>query len=89
MKINPEDVTKSAFRTRSRHFEFLIMPFGLTNGPTTFMDLMIQVFQPYLDQFIVVFIDDILIYSKSKEEHENHLKIVLPILRERCSCMLK
>ena len=59
------------------------MPFGLTNAPTAFMDLMNRVFHEYLDQFVIVFIDDILIYSKSQEEHEEHLRIVLQILRER------
>ena len=58
------------------------MPFGLTNGPVVFMDLMNRIFQPYLDQFVIVFIDDILIYSGSKEDHEEHLRVVLQILRE-------
>ena len=83
LKIKPEDVTKSAFRTRYRHFEFQVMPFGHTNAPTAFIDLRNQVFQPYLNQFVVVFIDDILIYSRSKKEHENHLKHVLQILRKK------
>ena len=83
LKVKPEDVSKSAFRTRYGHFEFLVMPFGLTNAPAAFMDLMNRVFQSYLDQFVVVFIDDILIYSKNRVDHENHLKIVLQILREK------
>ena len=65
------------FRTQYGHFDFIVMPFELTNAPTTFIDLMHRVFQPYLDQFFVVFIDEILIYSKSEEEHEDHLRIVL------------
>ena len=77
------DVPKTAFRTRYGHYEFLRMPFGLTNAPTAFMDLMNRVFHPYLDQFVVVFINDILVYSRDVQEHEQHLKIVLQILREK------
>ena len=86
LKIRSEDVPKTAFKTRYGHYEFLVMPFGLTNAPTVFMDLMNRIFQPYLDQFVIVFIDDILIYSGSKEDHEEHLRVVLQILRE-ISCM--
>ena len=82
LKIWSEDVPKTAFRTRYRHYEFLVMPFGLTNATTVFMDLMNMIFQPYLDQFVIVFIDNILIYSGSKEDHEEHLSVVLQILRE-------
>ena len=67
---------------RYRHFEFIVMPFGLTNAPTAFMNLMHRVFQPYLDQFVVIFNDDILIYSQSEDEHEDHLRIVLQALRD-------
>ena len=68
--------------TRYGHFEFTVKPFGLTNVVTTFMDLMHRVFQPYMDQFVVVFVDDILIYSLFEEEHENHLRVVLQLLRD-------
>ena len=77
MKIKETDVPKMTFRTRYGHYEFLVMPFGLTNGPATFMDLINRVFHPYLDQFVIVFIDDILVYSKNAEEHAVHLRIVL------------
>ncbi|WRX23578.1 Reverse transcriptase domain - like 10 [Theobroma cacao] len=81
--IKEQDVPKTAFRTRYEHYEFLVMPFGLTNAPTTFMDLMIRVFHPYLDKFVIVVIDDILVYSKDDDEHATHLRIVLQTLRER------
>ena len=82
LKIRKEDVPKTAFKTRYGHYEFLVMPFGLTNAPAAFMDLMNRVFGPYLDKFIIVFIDDILVYSSSKEEHAEHLRIILQTLRE-------
>nr|GEW72986.1 putative reverse transcriptase domain-containing protein [Tanacetum cinerariifolium] len=77
-----EDIPITAFRTRYGHFEFQVMPFGLTKMPTVFMDLMNRVCKPYLDKFIIVFIDDILVYSKDKEEHEKHLKIILELLKK-------
>ena len=70
MKKKEEDVSKSVFCTRHKHYEFLVMPFGLTNAPVVFMNLMNKVFKEYLDQFIIVFINYILVYSRSKEEHE-------------------
>ena len=82
LQIKEVDVPKTTFRTRYGHYEFLVMPFGLTNASTAFMDLMNRVFHPYLDQFVVVFIDDILMYSKDTQEHEHHLRIVLQTLRE-------
>ena len=77
LRVREADIPKTASRTRYRHFEFIVMPFGLMNVPVAFMDLMHRVFQPYLDQFVVVFVDDILIYSQSEDEHEYHLRIVL------------
>ena len=80
--IKDEDIFKMTFRTRYGHYEFVVMPFGLTNAPAVFMCLMNNVLHKYLDKFVVVFIDDILIYSKTKEEHEEHLKVILQVLRE-------
>ena len=82
LKVRETDIPKAAFRTRYGHFEFTVMPFGLTNALAAFMNLMYRVFQPYLDQFVVVFVDDILIYSQSEREHEYHLRIVLQLLRD-------
>ena len=83
LRVQEGDVPKTAFRTRYGHYEFLVMPFGLPNAPTAFMDLMNRVFQLYFDRFVIVFIDDILVYSSSPEEHSEHLRIVLQTLRER------
>ncbi|CAL8998636.1 unnamed protein product, partial [Prunus brigantina] len=83
LQIREEDVPKTAFRTRYGHYEFLVMPFGLTNAPAAFMDLMNRVFRRYLDRFVIVFIDDILVYSKSRKAHMKHLEIVLGTLRRR------
>ena len=82
LRVREADIPKTMFRTRYRHFEFTMMLFGLTNAPAAFMDLMHRVFQPYLDQFFVVFVDDILIYSQSEEEHEDHLRVILQLLRD-------
>ncbi|GJR32093.1 putative reverse transcriptase domain-containing protein [Tanacetum coccineum] len=82
LRVHDDDISKTAFRTRYGHFEFTVMPFGLTNAPAVFMDLMNRVCKPYLDKFVIVFIDDILIYSKTKEDHENHLRLMLDLLRK-------
>ncbi|GJU97702.1 reverse transcriptase domain-containing protein [Tanacetum coccineum] len=82
LRVREEDISKTAFRTRYGHFEFTVMPFGLTNAPAIFMDLMNRVCKPYLDKFVIVFIDDILIYSMSEEEHEVHLKTILDLLEK-------
>ncbi|GJT76922.1 putative reverse transcriptase domain-containing protein [Tanacetum coccineum] len=75
LRVREEDILKTTFRTRYGHYEFQVMPFGFTNEPAVFMDLMNRVCKPYLDKFFIVFIDDILIYSKNKQEHEEHLKV--------------
>lgn len=85
LRVADKDIPKTDFRTRYGHYEFTVMPFGLTNAPAVFMDLMNRVFRAYLDKFVVVFIDDILIYSKNASEHEEHLRAVLQILRENHS----
>ncbi|GKE76003.1 putative reverse transcriptase domain-containing protein, partial [Tanacetum coccineum] len=82
LRVHEDGILKTAFRTRYGHFESTVMPFGLTNAPAVFMDLMNWVCKPYLGRFVIVFIDDILAYSKSKEEHEVHLNLVLESLRK-------
>ncbi|GKA11083.1 putative reverse transcriptase domain-containing protein [Tanacetum coccineum] len=82
LRVQEEDIPKTAFRTRYGHYEFQVMPFGLTNAPVIFMDLMNRVCKLYLDKFVIVFIDDILIYSKSEKEHAEHLKSILELLKE-------
>ena len=82
LRIAEEDVPKTTFRTRYGHHEFLVMPFGLTNAPAEFMDLMQSYLRPYLDKFVVLFIDDILVHLRNKEEHEEHLSKILELLRK-------
>nr|GEY92088.1 putative reverse transcriptase domain-containing protein [Tanacetum cinerariifolium] len=82
LRVREEDVLKTAFRTQYGHYEFQVMPFGLTNASAVFMDLMNRVCKPYLDKFVTVFIDDILIYSKNKKEHEKHLRTILKLLKK-------
>ncbi|GJT97359.1 putative reverse transcriptase domain-containing protein [Tanacetum coccineum] len=82
LRVWDEDILKTTFRTRYIHYEFHVMSFGLTNAPAVFMDLMNRVCKPYLDKFVIVFIDDILIYSRNKEEHADHLRIILELLKK-------
>ncbi|GJV09528.1 putative nucleotidyltransferase, ribonuclease H [Tanacetum coccineum] len=82
LRVRDEDIPKTAFKIRYGHYEFQVIPFGLTNAPAVFMDLMNRVCKPYLDKFIIVFIDDILIYSRNKEEHANYLRIILELLKK-------
>jgi hypothetical protein len=80
--IKEEEIHKTSFRTKYGHYEFVVVPFGMINAPTVFMCLMNGIFRNYLDKFFIVILDDILIYSKSEEEHEHHLRSVLQVLRE-------
>ena len=82
LRVREEDIPKTAFRTRYGHYELQVMPFGLTNAPAVFMDLMNRVCKPYLDKFVIVFIDDILIYSKNEQKHEENLKLILELLKK-------
>ncbi|GKB93112.1 putative reverse transcriptase domain-containing protein [Tanacetum coccineum] len=82
LRVCEEDIPKTAFRTRYGHYKFQVMSFGLTNAPAIFMDLINRVCKPYLDKFVIVFIDDILIYSKNEQEHEEHLKLILELLKK-------
>ncbi|XP_074270953.1 uncharacterized protein LOC141594864 [Silene latifolia] len=82
LRIADEDILKTAFRSRYGHYDYVVMPFGLTNAPAVFMDLLNRIFSPFLDRFVVIFNDDILVYSKTKEEHEEHLKLVMQTLRD-------
>jgi hypothetical protein len=81
VRINDEDISNTAFRTRYGHYEFTVVSFGLTNAPVVFMCLMNGVFRDYLDKFFIVFLDKILVYSKLEEEHKQHLRMVLQVLR--------
>ena len=82
IRIKKEDISKTTFRTRYGHYEFTVVPFGLTNAPTIFMCLMNGVFIKYLDKFVIVFLDDILFYSKKEQEHGEHLSLLMKVLRE-------
>ena len=82
LKVRAEDIEKTTFVSRYGHYEYTVVPYGLTNAPGVFMNLMNKLFMKYLDEFVVVFIDDVLIFSKSKEEHAEYLRIVLQFLRE-------
>ncbi|GKE90906.1 putative reverse transcriptase domain-containing protein, partial [Tanacetum coccineum] len=82
LRVRNKDILKTAFRTRYGHYKLQVMPFGLTNAPAVFMDLMNRVCKPFLDKFVIMFIDDILIYSRNKVQHEGHLKQILELLKK-------
>lgn len=82
LRIKDQDIPKTVFRSRYGHYEFKVMPFGLANAPADFMNMMNRVFRPYLDSFVIVFIDDILVYSREPKQHASHLRLVLGKLRE-------
>jgi len=86
IRVKAEDISKTAFQMRYGHYEYSVMPFGVSNAPGVFMEYMNRTFHPFLDRFVVVFIDDILVYSKSEEEHAEHLRIVLRVLKEKQLC---
>nr|GEX67551.1 putative reverse transcriptase domain-containing protein [Tanacetum cinerariifolium] len=86
LRVLEEDILKTTFKTRYGHYEFQVMTFGLTNTPAVFMDLMNRVCKPYLDKFVIVFIDDILIYTKNKKEHKEHLRLILRLLKKEELC---
>nr|GFC42449.1 putative reverse transcriptase domain-containing protein [Tanacetum cinerariifolium] len=83
LRVKEQDISKTVFRTCYGYYEFLVMPFGLTNAPAVFIDLMNRIFHEFLDKFVIMFIDDILVFSKSKKEHEDHLRAVLQTLRQK------
>ena len=81
MSIKDEDISNTTFQTRYRNYEYIVVPFGLSNAPAKFMCLMNGIFKEFLDKFIIVFLDDILIYSKYEEEHKEHLRVTLQIFK--------